>query len=87
MALIQSDAKGKKVSLTVEIDKKTNAVLKKYIRFSGADTDKIIAGALQRLFDQDEAFGPWVKEKDEAARRRADRRTAKQPSVESERAV
>lgn len=80
MALIQSDAKGKKVSLTIELDKKTNATLKKYLRFSGADLDRVFGGALQRLFEQDEGFAPWAKEKDDAAKRRADRRAQKQAS-------
>ncbi len=61
MPLIESDPKGKKVSLTLELDRKTSAMLKKYIRFSGADTEKIVAGALRRLFDQDEEFGPWLE--------------------------
>ena len=61
MPLIESDPKGKKVSLTIELDRKTNAMLKKYTRFSRADTEKIVAGALRRLFDQDEEFGPWLK--------------------------
>ena len=61
MPLIESDPKGKKVSLTIEVDRKTNAMLKKYTRFSGADTEKIVAGALRRLFDQDEEFGPWLE--------------------------
>jgi hypothetical protein len=77
MAIIEADSKGKKSQLTVEIDRKTNATLKKYIRFSGADTDKIVAGALQRLFEQDEDFGPWLKEKDKKAQGRADRRAQK----------
>ncbi len=61
MPLIESDPKGKKVSLTIELDRKTKAMLKKYTRFSGADTEKIVAGALRRLFDQDEEFAPWLK--------------------------
>ena len=77
MAIIEADSKGKKSQLTVEIDRKTNATLKKYIRFSGADTDKIVAGALQRLFEQDEQFGPWLKERDKKAQDRADRRAQK----------
>jgi hypothetical protein len=77
MALIQAEAKGKKVSLNIELDRKTNTTLKKYARFSGADTDKVVAGALQRLFEQDEEFVPWLREKDEMARRRAERRAKK----------
>ena len=48
MPLIQADSKGKKVALTVELDRKTNTTLKKYLRYSGADTDKVVAGALQQ---------------------------------------
>ena len=62
MPLIESDPKGKKVSLTIELDRKTNAMLKKYIRFSGADTEKVVAGALRRLFDQEKDFGPWLEQ-------------------------
>ena len=80
MGLIQSDAKGKRVSLTVELDKKTNAALKKYLRFSGADLDRVVAGALQRLFEDDEDFVPWVKDKDQKAKERADRRAQKETS-------
>ena len=64
MPLIESDPKGKKVSLTLDLDRKTNAMLKKYTRFSGADTEKIVAGALRRLFDQDEEFRPWLKKQE-----------------------
>jgi hypothetical protein len=77
MALIQSDAKGKKVALTIELDRKTNATLKKYTRFAAADVNKVIVGALQRLFEQDEDFGPWLREKDQKAKDREDRRAKK----------
>jgi hypothetical protein len=81
MALIQSDAKGKKVSLTIEIDRKTNATLKKYTRFAAADANRVIVGALQRLFEQDEEFGPWLREKDQKAKDREDRRAKKEDSA------
>ncbi len=81
MALIQSDAKGKKVSLTIEIDRKTNATLKKYIRFAAADANKVIVGALQRLFEQDEEFAPWLRDKDKKAKDREDRRAKKEDSA------
>lgn len=63
MPLIQSDLKGKKVSLTIELDRKTNAMLKKYVRFCRADTQKIVAGALRRLFEQDKEFVSWLEDR------------------------
>ena len=63
MPLIQSDPKGKKISLTIELDRKTNATLKKYVRFCRADTQKVVAGALQRLFEQDKEFVAWLEDR------------------------
>lgn len=65
MALIQADSKGKRAQLTIEIDRKTNATLKKYARYSRADPNEIVIGALQRLFEQDPEFGPWLERREQ----------------------
>ena len=61
MPLIEADRKGKTVKLEVQLDRQAHAMLTKYIRYSRADKDKVVAGALELLFKEDKEFGPWLE--------------------------
>ena len=81
MPLIDANRKGKSIKLEVHLDRETNAMLNKYIRYSRADKHKVVAGALQRLFKEDKEFGPWLEA--HPPRERGDgaaRRTTELPS-------
>lgn len=82
MPLIEAVPKGKTIKLEVELDRETHATLNKYLRFSRADINRVVSGALQRLFKEDEEFGPWLKANPS---KKKDKR--KEPSKDSSRAT
>ncbi len=70
-----ADPRHEELTIRFELDRQTEADLKRYCRFKDRTRDQIISDALQNLFQADTEFGPWLdqhQEEVEAARRLAD---------------
>lgn len=60
--LIEPDPKSAKRPVRIHLDKETRRLLIFYSKYCGASIDRVVRGSLNRLFEQDDRFKPWLDE-------------------------
>jgi hypothetical protein len=82
MPIIQVQRKQAKTQIKAAIENEVQERLRAYCRFSGANNDQVVSGALKFLFQSDAEFAPWYEtHKNDAQPRRGPRkRTPTEPN-------
>jgi len=84
MPIIQVDRKQPKTQIKAAIETDVQDKLRAYCRFSGANNDQVVSGALKFLFQSDAEFAPWYEtHKNESQPRRGPRkRVVTEPNLD-----